>query len=181
MKTTGLQITGTAINVAGIQADWSDPTFVQVSDGTSATNQPSGISDTLRCTNFGFSVPSNATIRGYLVLLLWSKDTTTIVLSGIMLWDGAANNGDDKATNQIPRTDIPDALLLGNNEDDWSSDTTISEINNSAFGVGLAVTQSTSTPTVSILHIKLAIYYDQPQINRGRFLNRSSLRGRLSF
>ena len=67
MASEGPNDPGTITNVAyGTQA-WANPSNAGSSNDSYATRTLSGVSDYLRATNFGFAIPSGATIDGILV------------------------------------------------------------------------------------------------------------------
>lgn len=147
---------------------WTSPTSTFSSNNTYATRVMSGTSIThyLKANNFGFSVPTGATILGIKVEVERSRTggTTGEVRDSqvkIVKADGSTGtqNKADTVTNW-PTTDA--YATYGSFSDLWGETTwKPQDINNSNFGVVVAATGSTSTTnrTANVDHIRITVTY----------------------
>lgn len=158
---------GTCANVMGIGTDnWSNPGNATTQNGVSATvalgNSES--SRYLRCSNYGFTLPSNAIVDGITVTVRRSADSATGSPrdSEVRLLKGGTlqtvNNYASGST--YPTAALGDASY-GGNSDLWSNSWTAAEINNTGFGVSFVSQRGTGggTRTISVDVISVAIDY----------------------
>ena len=137
--------------------NWSNPDNAKVSDDTYATvTLSSQRSHYLKATNFGFNIPSNATITS-IIPIIEAKTasgevyiSTNVVRAGTILttisyW--VAFNTTESTQN------VATGL--------WFSSWTPSDINNSGFGVAVSIRQD-STDTISVDSIKIKVEYSIP-------------------
>lgn len=177
---TGPGSPGTVVSVSPGDQSWSNLDNAKASDGTYASavtlaTNP-GSSYRLKTTNYGFSIPSGATVRGIQVDIERLKDSQTYsrvydmeIL--IVKSDGSfgTTNKADTGTNW-PASDT--TRSYGGAADLWGEVWTPSDIDNSNFGVVLRVSLSWSgswggpTPTITAYldYIDITIYYDAPAI-----------------
>lgn len=148
---------------------WSNPDNAKVSDNAyadSANTQQSVLeySHYLKATNFGFSIPSDATITGILV---------GIERSG----SGQGNGGDNEVrivksdgsigtTNKSVQQSWAGAetyISFGGSSDLWDETWAYTDINDVDFGVVVSVAQITTGAQVHLLvdHIRITVYYIQ--------------------
>lgn len=142
---------GTAIDDAavGTQA-WSNPTNALADDGifASAVSVGSGSATThyLDVTNFGFSIPSNATVQGIQVDIERKSSTASSVCgatntacdNSIVIINSSGTLGStNKATTTVwPTTEA--FASYGGSADLWSAAWAPSDINSSNFGVAIS-------------------------------------------
>jgi len=148
---------------------WKDPTYAKASDNKYATVSPtplSGFSHYLKATNFGFSIPSGATINGIKVEIerhanyntgsLWVKDWKVYLLkNGNVVGDNKADTSTNWPTSDAYKS-------YGGSSDLWGTSWTASDINNANFGVVLAVQMASGVvppPTAYVDHIRITVYY----------------------
>lgn len=150
--------TATATNVAGAGTDWSNPTNVYASDGSYATCAVNNTtSDPLRCTNFGFSIPSAALITGVTVYVERKSSSTLTLDNSVQLVYAAAAIGTDKSTGATwPTADA--AATFGGTNDTWGYALTPAIVNSSTFGVQLKVS-STASRTASVDCVIMRVDY----------------------
>lgn len=171
MPNTGAVSCGTGTNEVISGSDWINPGNITASDDSRSTAALTG-SASLRFTqyliasNFGFSIPSGATIDGILVEIERSATTT----SGsprdliVQLTDDAASTGlagDNKADTATtwPTTDA--YASYGGASDTWAFSPTDSIINASGFGVLIRAqkTSGETSTTVRVDHVRITVYY----------------------
>jgi len=164
--------TGTSVNGPGT-VPWANPQLITANDNNPATAALLSLingnttSDFLQGTNYGFNIPSNATIQGITVEI--SRHTNSIVL-------GASINDQDvrllKAntligTNKALATDWPLAFTIqsyGGATDLWGTTWTPTEINATGFGASLsAFNQGILTDrTASVDFMRITVTYTLP-------------------
>ncbi|MEO9533248.1 MAG: T9SS type A sorting domain-containing protein [Crocinitomicaceae bacterium] len=145
---------------------WSSTSNVSSDDNIEATASAlvlGDVSNYLLVQDFGFSIPSYATICGISATI--SKKGTGVLQSvedfSIRLYSSDAFIGDNKAgSGNWPGSEI--SQTHGSSSDMWGTTLTYSEINSASFGIGIAVTLegSIALPTAEIDVIQLSISYD---------------------
>ena len=158
-------------NFAGAGADdasnggnlaWSNTSNITAQDISYADSNISAGQKThyLTATNFGFSVPSGATIDGVVVTVNKEVSLGTAVDSSVKLIKNGVIGGNDKADTV---TDWPASsatnTFYGASSDLWGLSLTSSDVNTSNFGVAIAASNSSGTPDPSIDDIKIKVYY----------------------
>jgi hypothetical protein len=148
-------------NTANVQS--SDNTYATASLGNSAT------SNYIKATNFGFSLPSTATIVGIVVEVERHASAATRVYdNSIRLVKGGTIGGNDKGTgtggtawaNGDPNTYV----TYGSSSDLWGLAWTYSDINASTFGVVVSAIRNNlgANITASVDHIRITVHYIIP-------------------
>ena len=118
---------------------WTDPTNAASSnDSYTTASMTVSVSHYLKATNFGFSVPTGATITGILVEIEKSKtggaiNNATDNIVKIVKSDGTIGTEDKKLAGTWPTTDA--YYSYGSLSDLWSETWTYSDINDADFGV----------------------------------------------
>lgn len=156
--------TSTNVNTIGTVA-WTNAGNALSNDDTYATVAVSGgaISNYLQVTNFGFTIPSEATITGIAVTIGRFENTTNtgndvrdhtlrLMKAGVLVGDNDANTGTDWPTTEAAAT------YNGSTNTLWGTTWTPAEINASNFGIALAV-NSTNVRTASVDYIQIQITY----------------------
>jgi hypothetical protein len=121
---------------------------------------PGGFSTgTLTATNFGFSIPTNATITG-VALTYWRYHTVssgggsgTLTLQGV--------TGGTTKSDSFPLSSGADSTI-GADGDVWSATITPTQVNSSSFGVSLSVSgfnNTGSTQNAFARNFRLTVYY----------------------
>lgn len=166
MADTGFQTPGTVSSVGVELYGWDNatPTRLANSDNsyTSATGGL-GNSQQLRCTNFGFSVPTGATIDGIEIVIERNGTNNTVERvkdADVSLRPSLAEN---KANTGLawPTTDTE--ATYGGATDTWSDTFTPADINDSGFGCHLQVNIANIfvSETASVDIIKMKVYYTE--------------------
>jgi len=139
---------------------WSNPDNARVSDNAYATAVwTSGpvSSNYLKATNFGFAVPSNATILGITVTKEGSFSGSGGGDSNARLVKGGVVSGDTK-TNGFGAESV---ITVGSSSDLWGLSLTPADVNASDFGVVLYTDMfAGANCTISIDHITITVHYN---------------------
>lgn len=167
----------TASNI-GATNPWSSPTNITSSNNTYASVSLNNgqVSDVLVATNFGFSIPTNATIDGvtgeiekygsqtvFFIPIRYIRDNTISLTT-----DGTNPTGDNKAnTTSWPTTDTNPSTytLYGGTTDGWNASLTPALVNSNNFGVYVDVNcffWPGGPETGYIDHIRVTIDYTVP-------------------
>ena len=150
-------------NTVGTKA-WSFPNRAKVSDAiyTLALLDTNGdISHYLKATNFGFSIPTGATINGIIVEVQRRAQVATITDSEVKI---VKSNGSIGTTNKATGTSWPGTeayASYGSSSDLWDETWAATDINNSNFGMVIAAISGSTTAFnyAEIDHIRITVYY----------------------
>ncbi len=151
---------------SGGSVAWSNPGNAQTADDAWATASTPGIaalSQYLKATNFGFSIPSNAVIDGVTVKIerhsgayagLGVKDNTVkLVKSGSI-------SGDNQADTDTAWPTTDGIKTYGSESDLWNVALTPADVNAADFGVVLSANHYNPGPLTSYIdHITITINY----------------------
>ncbi len=162
-------------SASNITAD--DLNYAQVSLGAGQ------VSDWLIADNFGFAIPSGATIDG-VVVSVKRYGMGTVVDSSVRISDPVGPTGDDKADfaswpGMVANT------AYGAPTDDWSAGLSASDANNSGFGVHIKAT-SVAGATALVGYVEITVHYsggaadDFPRVIQSQ-TSRQPLRPRFPF
>jgi hypothetical protein len=165
--TTAVATTGTGANDAstGSQA-WSNAGNITAEDATYATATLSASTDTqyLKATNFGFSIPSGATINGIGVRVKKRSTNGEIIDLAVRLVKGGTIGSTD--ASQLSRWFVttPDYHYYGGATDLWGDTWTDTDINASNFGMALRaqwenVNSAQISDVASVDVIKIEVFY----------------------
>lgn len=140
MSTAGPNAPGTMADDNAVGAhSWSIPNNAKVSDNTYATLATSftGDSHYLKATNFGFAIPSGATINGVSVGVERKRSAVagnSVSEKTIKLVKGGVVSGTNKSTGAfLPGTE--GTITYGGAADLWGLTLTDTDVNASTFGV----------------------------------------------
>ena len=143
---------------------WSTVNNAKVSDDVYATATVSGISHYLKATNFGFSIPTGATINGILVEIERKHASDVIYtidsIVKIVKADGTfgTTNKADTATHW---TTTDTYKSYGSSSDLWGETWDSTKINDVDFGVGLSIEGFVGTGVSYVDHIRITVYYTE--------------------
>lgn len=149
----------------GLKA-WTNPGDALSSNDVRATAQLDATNiDThlLKVTNFGFSIPGDATITG-IVLAVERRDGIQSIAHGVedmdvRLYKAGALVGTDKAVaGNWPET-TDETVSYGSSSDLWGTTWTPAEINAVGFGAGVAAQRTQGSPLPEIDHVTITVYY----------------------
>ncbi len=161
------KIAGTAANVAGVgTADWTNPGNITAKDGSYATFDTAGPTDShyLQATNFGLSVPTNATIVGIEAQYWRHQDGPT---ASIIVVDNVVKivkGGSITGTNLAGQANWSGNLVngtgtYGGTTELWGTTWAPADVNASTFGVALAVTTGGTSGIASVDSVSMTVYY----------------------
>lgn len=161
--------TGTNIDNAGGNA-WATPSNVTTSNNSETTAVANGTtpSDFLRASNFGFSIPSEATIVGVVAIIEHRRSggtTGQIVDNSVRLVDASgAETGDNKASAFTWQTTADAYDSYGDLDDLWGATLTPAVVNDTDFGVRLAIQGQAAGAdrNANVDSIRLFVYYTMP-------------------
>jgi len=151
---------------------WTNPSNASASDNIYATASllATQITHYLKSTNFGFAIPTDATVIGVTVDIERSQTGVGAAVndSSVKLVKGGTISGNEKATGTTyPTTDA--YATYGSASDLWGLTLTPADINLSTFGVVIASTD-TVAGTAQIDHVRITIDYTGS--NRGTNQNK---------
>lgn len=157
MASQGPNIVGTGANDAAVGTrSWANPTRIQANDASEAT--ATGVatstvtSNYIKGTNFGFSIPTDATING--ILVEWEKrasdNSTSFTVDNIVkLVIGGTVSGNNKADTTTHWSITSTFVSYGGSSDLWGLSPTPSDINGSTFGAVLACNMTSAGETIT--------------------------------
>jgi hypothetical protein len=157
MANTAATSPGTVADLGDGDTSWVNPNNVKVSDNTYATASGGlggNFSGTLRCTNFGFSIPVGSTIDGVLVEIERLSDGASD--SAVQLVKAGSATGTSKNGGAWSSTEA--YVSYGGAADVWGATLTYSDVNASTFGVQLGANINPFA-TASVDHVRVTIYY----------------------
>lgn len=166
MAVSGPNLAGTASTAGGAGNAWANPTNVTADDGNRAVANNSAGSEWLDCTQFGFSIPTGATING--IEVNYQALTTFGSITGfVRLIRGGTREA--IATEKSSTISTSEAVeTLGGAADLWGASWTESEINATNFGCSIQ-TSSTAGGQVGIDYVTITVTYtpiEQPSSKR---------------
>jgi hypothetical protein len=154
---------GANFNDGGLTA-WSNPTNIQGDTTSTAATCSIGTngaaSQRLRCSTFGFALPSTATVVGVLVEVEQSSaNNSRQRWNSIRLLIAGAESGDDLSdAANIQTTKL--FKSFGGASELWGLTPTAAQVNASGFGVSLKIDRnSTSSTTTSFFRCRITVTY----------------------
>jgi len=142
---------------------WSNPDNAKVSDNVYATATGAvGNYDThyLEATNFGFSIPSEATINGIVVEFEQKASiASTVFYSSCRIVKGGSIGLTGTGGAYLTLTEA--YLSMGSPSDLWGESWTPSDINDLGFGTALHINTGGDN-TAYVDHIRITVYYTGP-------------------
>lgn len=160
-------ICGTCTQSAG-DVDWDDPSLCTADDANFCTSDAQfGLRNLLYATNFGFSIPSDHTINGYTLEVECTGTETHqlldflyMMIGGVIFDLGQSLNPATSLSTSMTTITIGGAgNLLG-----LAVASTVSETNDSGFGVALQFDDPSSTGSdiTQVNYIKLTVHTTEP-------------------
>lgn len=166
------RIAGTGANDSSVGTmAWFSPERITADDSSFAfcgtgSNPSPFVSNYLKATNFGFSIPGSATITG-IVVTHGDRAVVPGPSSGtdnsIRLVKGGAITGDDKSSGSSWAIDPPEVKTFGSSTDLWGGVWTPDDINSSGFGTVLALTIPANS-LAAVDYISITVHYSLPPI-----------------
>lgn len=171
MSSQGPLFPQTTVDNSGVGTfAWVNPNNAQAEDGVVTTSQSLSSSGAnskthyLLCTNFGFSIPNNATITGILAEI--KKKTTQGNIQDSIV-SVIKSNGSIGSTNKAILTNWVAFTLTyasyGNSSDLWGETWTPADINNSNFGLAISATLVVANVNIAnIDDVRITVSYTLP-------------------
>ena len=169
-------LAGTIVDDATVgTVAWSNPNNAKVSDDVYATTAQTTVSTThrLKATNFGFSIPTGATINGIKVEIqgYTTSDGGSYTQVNRLLKNNSVAGSTPSPNNQLPVNSAA-YVTQGGATSLWGTTWTPDDINNSGFGyatykqlLGIGTYYNTY-----IDHIRITVYYTEAVTNTGNML-----------
>ena len=145
---------------------WSNPDRAKsLADGNATAVLSSlGVSHYLKATNFGFSIPTGATIDGILAEInknfaggYFPKDNSVKIVTS----DGTLGSEDKANTDNWP---FGTYISYGASNDLWNESWSDTDINDADFGVVISAKDTTGNKLYPfICHIRITVYYTEAE------------------
>lgn len=176
--------TGATLANAGTSENaeaWVSPGNITADDGTTAsitaaTYDTPDISQLLVASNFGFTIPSAATIDGITVVVERNNAAGAASDNRIQLGKGTAFANLVGTNKALTALDWPAALTdqsYGGAADLWGTTWTPAEINASSFAVFLSVQADAANTDVAVDKITVTVDYTEPPPTQLPFLHKA--------
>jgi len=153
---------GSCANSAGIgSVAWSIASNALTSNNSYADASINGTTNYLKCTGYGFAIPTTATILGVAVNVERHSSSTSKSTDGAMRLVKAGTIGsiDRSTTTTYTTGDV--SQTHGGSTDLWGVVWTPADINNTNFGAAFAA-KTTKTRTISVDHMPITVTYSAP-------------------
>lgn len=172
------ELAGTGASDTGIgAAAWTSPGNITAEDSSSASCTASGsdITHGLQATNFGFSIPSGATIDGVVATFRRRYVFGTPVDYSVRLIKGGVYTGTDKALGAFwPPAFSKDSF--GGSTDLWGTTLSDTDVNASNFGVMIQAQDDTGfSSTFEVDSVEMTIHYTEGGGSGQKSTTRSNL------
>ena len=165
-QTTSVKFAGTGANHNdGGNTAWSNPTNIEGDATSTAATCAPGTNDhtsqRLRASNFGFEIPTGATIVGVLAEMeVQSSNNSRWQETSIQLLVSGAESGNDKGGTSTWTT-TKGFREWGGASDLWGLSLTPTIVNNSGFGLSHKGTRKINTVTASVFRVRITVYYTE--------------------
>ncbi len=150
------------VNIANIKVD--DTSYATITSNTYDNNDYSYLA---KATNFGFTIPSTATIVGLTVETLGATTAGSTAANWVMMQllnaSGAAE-GDNNAADGGALNLSSDAVdTFGGAADKWGVALTPAMVNDSDFGVQFAIQAKYANTDIRVEYLKMTVYYTEAE------------------
>lgn len=165
MSDTGWKSPGTVVNDDSVSGrSWQNLDNAKIEDGNTSYIIEPAHTQYLKATNFGFSVPSGATIDGIEVGVkrksssgdYWILDYSVKLVKS----DGGFSVANRANTDYGQWSTTLTYAFYGGSSDLWGESWTSSDINNSNFGIAFSV-DGYDDPRLEVDHIQIKVYYTE--------------------
>lgn len=169
MASEGPNFAGTGADDSSVGTQpWTNTGNITASDDSDATciDIQSATSHYLKATNFGFSIPTGATIDG--IIVEWEQqESSNTTDNSIKIVKGDAILGDEQSVGAAWTTS-DNFASYGGSSDLWGLSWTHSDINASDFGVVLSCSRSSAeaTQTARVDSCRITMYYTAGAVAR---------------
>jgi hypothetical protein len=144
---------------------WTSPSNVTSSDNADADFNPTGFpvdSHYLKATNFGFAIPSGATIDGIVVEVEKGRSSAGAFIDNAVriVKGGTIGTTDKSSVTAWPSIDT--YVSHGGSTDLWGETWAVSDINGSTFGFAISAEQNDEPDRNGYIdHIRITVYYTE--------------------
>lgn len=143
---------------------WSNPTNIYVSDNNRASRRhyQDDITEYLRATTFGFSIPDGAIIDGIEARFeKYCSASNTIMDYSCKIVKAGSEQGTGHAKGYWSTSE--GYVVYGGATDKWGLTWTVAQINASNFGVSISAINYESTSSMAYVdHVQIRVYYTEP-------------------
>ena len=165
MASSGPNSPSTVVNDSGYGTyAWSNPSNAASQNDTYASAQANAVGDTqyLKSTNFGFSIPSGATINGIVVEYdVYESGAGAADDQRVRIVKGGTIGTTDRQTDTAyPATDGDTYQSRGGSTDLWGETWSDTDINASNFGVAIAC-NGAGNNNIYIDHVRITVHYTE--------------------
>lgn len=167
---SGARSAGTAVsdNSSGVGV-WTGLSNVVSSNNLYTEAVATNLTEILKATNFGFAIPTTATINGIVVNFerLVPGSTTSATVRVVRIVKTGVVSGNNKAVSEWGNGEAQNDLIstYGSESDVWGLDISPSDINAADFGVALQLgnlcTSFCLGAGVKVDHIQITVYYTE--------------------
>lgn len=165
--TQGPNLPSTGVDRGGGDVGWDNPQYITSDDGQDAFSDLTGFvaaTNYISAENFGFSIPTSATIDGIEVKFQIFGSNLNGVIGEIKLWKGNFPTAGSEIGTLTPGETVPDTgttLTYGGPTNKWGGSQTPSDINSTDFLVLLRIDKGNLKGgfDVSIDYFTVKIYY----------------------
>lgn len=168
--TSSAKYPGTTSQTSGYGTDWSNTDYIKTDDTSYASNllgmsgSGNNESEYLIATNFGFAIPSTATISGIEVSLdRFADGTNCVTTETINLYYGGSGVGTSKWEPYYYWPASVESKTFGSSSDLWGwSSASPSNVNSSSFGVRIRIYNPNCIayePTGYIDYVGITVHY----------------------
>lgn len=141
---------------------WTNPDRAKTQDGSkaSAALGSAAVSHYLKVTNFGFSVPATATVKGISVYVNCTADGSNVVDNSVKLVVNGVVSGEDKASGGS----VTAGRTFGSATDTWGNSFTPAIVNASNFGAVFSLKNTHASVALNgyVDSIQITVYYEVP-------------------
>lgn len=142
---------------------WSNLTNLSADDATYATAvfSPYDYTDVVDATAFGFAIPGGSTIDGIVVEVQGKVNTADDSgIYSILLLKAGTPTGDNKGSSDpFVFTASDTTKTWGGAADLWGTTWTVSDINNSGFGLQFSAAANDYVGTVTVDFVRITVHY----------------------
>lgn len=164
---------------SGSGGPWTNPSAAAVSDNVSTVSSTDVVFDgmsvfflteELRLQNFGFDIPSNATIDGIELKIERRASNTNVIDAAISLYkQGVRVHGPNgQSLREGPNwTTIDEVRSYGSTIDLWDTTWTPEDINDPSFGVSFAAANGSSSEDAFVDRVEVRVHYTPGVASQG--------------
>jgi hypothetical protein len=155
--------TGNTNTIGGGTVAWTNPTNIELADGTNATCVPGlATTDDLRGGTFGFSIPAGATISGILLEVNASAGVNAVEKFNTVVLEGGGGASANRATAATLTTSLS-IFSFGSSADLWGTTWTPAQINAGTFVPNVTFVSSGGAPgTISVDFFRVTVTFTTP-------------------